>query len=208
MSDDTPGWGHDDIPPPPPRLERARNSRHQFQTPPNQRDRDVWAAERRHKNNWTFQQIADALGIKSKGNAHAHVERGRRAPDAEREQRAAEVRDMLRERLELMHEAALEVMERKHLTVSHGRIIMIKDEATGEETPLVDDAPVLQAIDRLLKVNESARKLDGHDAAAKLDATLTTIPQNAELQERIRLAKERVADQERRLLAGEDDQAE
>ncbi|NUQ95672.1 MAG: hypothetical protein HOY79_03630 [Streptomyces sp.] len=170
MSDDTPAWDYDDIPPPPPRLAQPRRgSSHLYLSPPNQRDRDVWAAERRHLNGWTYQQIADALGLSSKGAACDAVARGRRVPDTEREQRAAEVRETLRERLELLHEAALEVLGRRHITVSHGKVIMVKDEETGQETPLLDDGPTLQAIDRLLRINESYRKFEGLDQPAKVE---------------------------------------
>lgn len=169
MSDPTPEWDHPDIPPPPPKLPAVRNSSNGLIKPPhNQRDRDVWAAERWVKNNWNYRQIAAAMDI-SVSTAHASVERGLREPNAEREQRAAEARQLARARLELLHEAALEVLDRKHITVSHGKVIMIKDEATGEEKPLIDDAPVLQAIDRLLRINESWRRLDGMDQPAKVE---------------------------------------
>lgn len=170
MSDQTPDWPYPDIPPPPPRLQQPRQgSSHLYLSPPNQRDRDVWAAERRHRNGWEYQQIADALGLSSKSAAFEAVTRGRRTPDAEREQRAAELREMLRERLELLTEAATQVLERKHVTVSHGKVIVVKDEETGKEVPLLDDGPVLQAIDRLLRINESYRKLDGLDQPTKVE---------------------------------------
>jgi hypothetical protein len=67
------------------------------------------------------------------------------------------------------------VLERNHVTVSHGRIIR------GEnEEPLLDDGPVLTAIDRLLKIQERRAKLLGLDAPARhevvtLDALDTEI---------------------------------
>ncbi|SEO83328.1 hypothetical protein [Actinacidiphila rubida] len=167
MNDDTPAWDYPDIPPPPPRLPRARDGHQQFTSPRNQRDRDVWAAERWVQNGWTHQQIADALGLSAKSSAHEAVERGLRAPAAEREQRASDNRELLRARLELLHTTALDVMARKHLTVSFGKVITIKDD-DGNEVPLIDDGPVLQAIDRLLKINESQRKFDGLDAPTQV----------------------------------------
>lgn len=108
------------------------------------------------------------------------------------------------ERLDRMEQAARKVLERHHITVNNGRII----EHDGE--PLLDDGPVLAAIDRLgriedarLRNNESLRRLFGLDAPAKVDATITeTTQQDLELQEMLRDAKARVAAQEQALREG------
>jgi hypothetical protein len=70
-------------------------------------------------------------------------------------------------RLEDAHDAALAVLLREHLTVSHGKVITVKDEE-GNDVPLIDDAPVLQAVDRIRALSESRRKLLGLDAPARL----------------------------------------
>jgi len=70
-------------------------------------------------------------------------------------------------RLDMMWVAALAVLEAKHFTVSQGKLIYI-----GED-PLEDDAPVLAAIDRLLKIQERRSKLYGLDAPVKTDVTIT-----------------------------------
>jgi hypothetical protein len=107
-------------------------------------------------------------------------------------------------RLERLEAAALVVLERHHITVNNGRIITLAD---GE--PLLDDGPVLAAIDRLAKIedarlknNESLRRLFGLDAPTKVDATVTeTTQQDLELQEMLRDAKARVAAEEQALRA-------
>ena len=90
-------------------------------------------------------------------------------------------------RLDNLEQAALEVLEREHITVNNGRIIVLND------MPLPDDGPVLAAIDRLVKIedarqrnNESLRRLFGLDAPVKVDATVTeTTQQDLELQEMV-----------------------
>ena len=164
MSDDTPAWDHDGIPPPPPLLPQPRHGGNgRLMSPRNQKDRDVWAAERHVKDNWTFQQIADALQVASRGRAYNCVQRGLRITGAPTEQAASEVRAIHRARLELATEAALQILETAHVTVSNGQIVRLDGE------PLPDDVPVLQAIDRIVKISESLRKLDGIDAPAKVE---------------------------------------
>lgn len=104
-------------------------------------------------------------------------------------------------RFDRLEAAALIVLERHHITVNNGQIIRIDDE------PLLDDAPVLAAIDRLnriedgrLKNNESLRRLFGLDAPAKVDATVHEVTQqDLELQQMVRDAKAKVAAQEEAL---------
>lgn len=170
------------IPPPPPRLEQPRNGGNQmFMSPRNQRDRDVWAAHRWTKDNWSFQQIADALELSHRSNARPYVERGLRAIGAPTEQAASEARAIQRARLEAAIDVAFEVMAKDHIQVSQGRVV--KDEAG---VPLIDDGPKLAAADRIRALSESLRKLDGLDAATKTEANVTVNPQDIELAEIIR----------------------
>lgn len=88
-------------------------------------------------------------------------------------------------RLDRLERAALEVLERHHITVNNGRVIVVDGE------PLLDDGPVLSAIDRLVKIeaerekNTAAlRRVFGLDAPAKVEATVTeTTQQDIALQE-------------------------
>lgn len=110
---------------------------------------------------------------------------------------AAELRKVQLERLGEMRQAALEVLERFHYTVSHGRLITDVD---GE--PLEDDAPRLQAIDRLLRVEERIAKLMGLDAPSRAEVEARVEPQPAELQALINRAREQVAEDEAFLREG------
>jgi hypothetical protein len=117
-----------------------------------------------------------------------------------------------RERILRMEESVREVMARKHVTVNNGHVIRIKNPNTGEEEPVEDDMFILQAVDRLTrleeqrrKVSESIRRLLGADMPVRVDATVTeTTQQDLELQEMIRDAKARVQMEEQQIIDGGD----
>ena len=70
------------------------------------------------------------------------------------------------ERLDRLARAAEEVLEAHHVKVAGGEIVY--DEA-GQ--PLEDTKPVLEAIDRLLKIQERRARLLGLDAPVKQQIT-------------------------------------
>lgn len=143
--------------------------------------RDIEAATLRGKG-WTFQRIADHLGYASKGKAYEGVQRA--LADIPREA-VEELRQLELERLDRLYLAALEVLERDHVTVSQGKVVRRRvgtkrDEngaevLDGEGNPIpvyedvLDDGPILQAIDRALKIQERRAKLLGLDAPAKVE---------------------------------------
>jgi DNA-binding transcriptional MerR regulator len=108
------------------------------------------------------------------------------------------------ERFNRLEEHATKVLERHHVTVSNGRVVTLNDE------PLPDDGPVLQAIDRLVRIeaererNTAAlRRLFGLDMPVRVDATVTeTTQQDLELQEMIRDAKAKVQLEEQQIIDG------
>ena len=114
----------------------------------------------------SYQQIADALGYNSRGAACQDVSRALEAAIAEQTRTAEVYREEELQRLDLLLAEAWRVMKRAHVTVSHGRII--RDDDTDE--PLLDDGPVLSAIDRVLKIQERRAKLLGLDAPTKVEA--------------------------------------
>jgi len=107
-------------------------------------------------------------------------------------------------RLDGLEEAAIKVLEREHITVNNGRIIMRGDE------PLLDDGPVLAAVDRLVKIEdarvrngEALRRILGLDMPVKVDATVHEVRQeDVELAELIREAKAKNAVEEARIKGG------
>lgn len=89
------------------------------------------------------------------------------------------------ERLHNMEESVRHVMARKHVTVNNGRVIRAPNPDTGEEEPVEDDTFILQAVDRLnrieesrRKVSESIRRLLGLDAPVKVEQQVTEVTQN------------------------------
>ncbi|MFF4479461.1 hypothetical protein ACFY1A_20915 [Streptomyces sp. NPDC001520] len=118
--------------------------------------RDAEAARLRARG-MTYRAIAAELEM----DVHSVHDAVKRALKEIVQEPAEDVRRMELERLDVLYEAAARVLEREHVTVSQGKIIY-----QGPD-PLLDDGPVLQAIDRLLRIQERRSKLLGLDAATK-----------------------------------------
>lgn len=127
----------------------------------------------------SWDEIAAALKYASRGAAHTDVTRALEANQRDLGVSAEALRELELERLDVVHRAATEVLERQHLTVSHGHVVrmgapIIKDGeaviAEGAGEPVLDDGPKLAAIDRLVRIGESRRKLLGLDAPTKVTA--------------------------------------
>lgn len=138
---------------------QPRDGNNRFIRTPDSARRDAQAAELRAEGR-SYQQIADELGLANKGSAHHAVRRALRDIS---EKPAQAVRDLELRRLDAMYEAVMEVLERRHVTVSHGKVIDLDGE------PLIDDGPVLQAVDRLLKIQARRAALLGLDAETKVN---------------------------------------
>lgn len=144
-------------------------------------------------------------------------EAGRRVDPRVDEYRALELArlDAALERLHHMEESVQQVMARKHITVNNGRVIRILNNDSGEEEPVEDDTFVLQAVDRLNRIEESRRKtsesirrLLGLDAPTKVEAQVTEVTQqDIELQEMLRDAKAKVQLEEQRIIDGGENSA-
>jgi hypothetical protein len=162
---------------------------HYIRTPETARQ-DARAAELRAEG-WTFQRIADEIGC---SEATARVGCRRALRDIVQGP-AEKLLAMEAERLDTLYEEALQVLERDHVMVSHGRII--KDD---DGNPMRDDGPKLAAIDRLVKVRESYRRLLGIDRPVKVDATVHQVtPEDIELAELVREAQAKNAVEEARI---------
>lgn len=112
----------------------------------------------------TYQHIADQLGYNDRSDARKAVEG---ALTASIREHADELRQMELIRLDSLWLEAMKVLHAAHVTVSNGKVVTV--EKDGEKVPVPDDAPVLQAIDRLLKIMERRSKLLGLDAPAKVE---------------------------------------
>ncbi len=109
-----------------------------------------------------YAQIAAELGITgevARKDYERAVDARRAALDATRDAAVA----IETAKLDAIEQAAWAVLRREHIVVQHGKVVYLK------RKPMLDDAPVLQAIDRLLKVAERRARLRGLDAPTKVE---------------------------------------
>jgi hypothetical protein len=189
--------------------QHARSGKGRYIRTPETARRDAQAAELRAKGR-TYQQIADELGYGDKRTAYEAVERALK--DVVREPGTAvlyfelERLDAELERLDDLEVSARKVLTNRHIMVNNGRVILHPD----TEQPMEDDGPVLQAIDRLIKIEDARRrngerraKLTGIEAAVKVDATVHEVTQqDIELAELIRETQARNTAAEARIRDG------
>lgn len=123
-------------------------------------ERDAEAARLRSRG-LSYRAIAAQQGV----DVHTAHDRVHRALAAIRAEGAAEARTLELERLDLAQAAVMQALEAKHFTVNQGRVIYL-----GED-PMPDYGPVLAAVDRLVKISESRRKLLGLDAEQKVSVS-------------------------------------
>lgn len=140
--------------------ETGRGTVGEFVRTPAQAERDAEAARLRGRS-MSYRAIADQLGV-TVAAAHRMVQRA--LADIVREP-AETVIALELAKLDTLEAVALRVLERHHVVVSNGQVVRLDGD------PLVDDAPVLTAVDTLRKLGESRRKLLGADAAQKIDTT-------------------------------------
>ncbi|MEH0586216.1 hypothetical protein QA942_19850 [Streptomyces sp. B21-106] len=189
--------------------QKVRDRHGRYLPSPDTAIRDAQAAELRTQG-LTYQQIAAEMGYASGRSAWDAVNRaitavikepGEAVLHFELERLDAEL-----VRLDGLEAAARKVLTARHITVSNGHVILHPE--TGD--PMEDDGPVLQAIDRLIKIEDARRrngerraKLTGIEAAVKVDATVHEVSQeDIELAELIREAQARNAAQEARIKDG------
>ncbi len=126
------------------------------------RDTQVVALKRQ---DLSFQQIADHLGI-SKAGAVRSFQRAKRRVDAATDADYAAYRDEQLAAIAAMREVCDEIIAARHVSISNGHVV---SEITGHDDdgnplygdPYEDDAPVLAAIDRRIKLDDQEAKLLG-----------------------------------------------
>lgn len=107
-----------------------------------------------------YETIAEALGYADRAAAHKDITRALEAAVIEQTATVEVHRAEELKRLDALMVKAWAVLERQHITVSHGRVV--RGDTTDE--PLLDDGPTLSAIDRILKIQERKAKFLGLDA--------------------------------------------
>lgn len=122
---------------------------------------------------YTWKQVAEEVPyLDAEGNpsrAHACVD-VKRALEMYRRDLTDGIEDMLNMadmRLDGMRRVVHGVLSRPHYLAQHGKIVY-----DGEGNPVRDDAPILAAIDRLLRIEERWARLHGMDSPKELKIAL------------------------------------
>ena len=113
-----------------------------------------------------WQTIADQLGYSDRGAACKDVTRALEAHIAEQHASLEVYRETELMRLDQLTVEVVRVLKARHYVVTQsGRLV--DDPQTG--APMLDDGPVLTAVDRLLKIQDRRAKLLGIDAAQRVE---------------------------------------
>lgn len=110
------------------------------------------------------------------------------------------------DRLDRLQQVVVKIMGQDHFVVSDGRVVR-PIVGVGEDgkpvygDPLIDDAPVLQALDRFLKIQDRRERYLGLAAPTRVETTITdrSDARDIELAEMISEAKARNAAAEQQL---------
>lgn len=126
-------------------------------------ERDAKAARLKSRG-LSYGQIAANLGYENASGAYKAVQRALVAVPAES---VDELRRIQSEQIDALVAKAFEVLESTHFAFTqHGELVLAPD---GQ--PLIDDMPVLHAIDRLIRLAERRSKLMGMDAPTRHEVT-------------------------------------
>lgn len=149
--------------------QNARNARGNYTPTQTAADKAATATRLKADNpRLTYQQIADQVGYANKGDAWRAIDRCRKAV---LQSAGAELIASEAALLDDQFVAAMEVLDRDHVVVSHGKVITMADPDTQVEKPLLDDGPKLAALREMRAIRESYRKLLGIDQPTQVAVT-------------------------------------
>lgn len=111
----------------------------------------------------TWEQIAVACGYSGRAAAYSAAKREMDRRQIEVGETVDDVRQAELAHLEMLSDRGLQILATTHLHVSAGAV------THHNGRPMIDDGPTMAAIQTLLKVSESRRKLLGLDAATKAE---------------------------------------
>lgn len=147
--------------------DRVRDTRGKFANNPDVAERDA-AAMRLRAKGLTYERIAQQLGYNDRAHAKLSIER---AYDRVMKPSAHALREQMDDQLDQLTERIMKVMDADHLKVSAGSTVF--DPTSGDL--MRDDAPILAAADRIMKVIERRAKLYGLDAPTKVEAQVQSV---------------------------------
>lgn len=143
-------------------------------------------------NDMSFRQIAEKYG-KSVSTVHKYINDYK---PSLLEGPAMQWREHEVEKLDELESRVWKLLDKRYYRVDHGKLIRIEDEETGEETPMLDDGPLLQAVDRLIKISERRSKLLGLDRPIQAEVTHKAEVQDQELLDILNQVKTRAQEEE------------
>jgi len=111
-----------------------------------------------------YSEIARELGI-TEDVAEKDYQRARDAAKAEFSAARSASVAIEAVRLDAMERAAWEVLRREHIVIQHGKVVRIN------RRPVKDDGPILDAIDRLVRISARRAKMLGLDAPVKVEVS-------------------------------------
>lgn len=117
----------------------------------------------------SWDEIAAQLGYKTRGAACQDVSRALEVRLQEQNDQIDHLRAIELERLDAMEREVWVVLRARHVKVSGANIVREDGEDGEPGEPLIDDAPVLAAVDRLNRISERRSKLLGLDAPAHVE---------------------------------------
>jgi hypothetical protein len=131
--------------------------------------RDAAAAEYLADNPGTsYRQLAEHFGYYDKGAAWRAIQGVKAEVIRPAVTRLIQAES---EQLDSLYVMAMEIIERNHVIVSHGKVVTMRDPDTGEEKPLQDDGPRLQAIQTALRIRDQYQNLHGLKQPAKTEVS-------------------------------------
>lgn len=139
-----------------------------------------------------FRDIARKFGV-AVGTVHKLVKEYQPAAA----QGAAEMwREHEIEKLDELETRVWKMLDKRYYKVDHGKLIRIEHPETGEDVPMLDDGPILAAVDRLLKLSERRSKLLGLDKPQQAEITHKTESVDSELMDILKKAQARAKAEE------------
>lgn len=111
----------------------------------------------------SYEQIAHALGYSNRGTVHRDIQTALRDSRAEIDENLIALRRLEDVRYDDMRRKIYAVLTADHVVVQHGNIVRNED-----GTPVRDHMPVLQAVDRLLKLESQYAVLHGLNADERM----------------------------------------
>lgn len=144
---------------------RPRDGNGRFVEWPDTAERDAEAFRLRARGR-TLKEIAEQLGYHDRSHVRKALERRTTAVLGPA---VAEYRQEMDDQLDELYRAAMAVMEAKHLRINNGEVV------TADGVAVEDDAPVLRAIETMLKVHERRARLHGLDAPQRVQAEVQSV---------------------------------